>query len=114
MPNIIEKKDFTSRTFNVLHKNGILSYEDLCGKTVMEILEITGLGRKTFRQVREFLKSKNMYLKNDGEIQKLCLFCQKLFFSEKFRNQQFCNGSCRARYYHIESRNKKIQSSDLP
>lgn len=59
----ITECDLSYRTQRCLVRGGIKTLNELCDKTAFEIQNIQTLGKKSFKEIREFMAKNNLHFK---------------------------------------------------
>ena len=63
----IEELDLSVRSFNCLKRAGINTVNDLVGKSEEEMMKVRNLGKKSFEEVKEKLRSLGYELSSEED-----------------------------------------------
>lgn len=61
---LIEELPFSIRTKNILRRENIITLEDLVNTTMEQLIQIKNIGKKSIKEIEEFLNKYNLRLKN--------------------------------------------------
>ncbi len=63
----VDELGLSIRTYNCLKHAGIYTVEDLCNRTVEDMMKIRNLGRRSLEEILTGLKANGMSLKNPDD-----------------------------------------------